>query len=186
MSIKSKEIKLIGTERIVTNPKNANKHSKEHWKKIPGSLYLISSKGRIRNIKRTTCQKPELNKDGYHLYNIHGRKHQAHRLVADAFIGGLEKDLVVNHIDFVRSNNNVENLEICTVKENAQHSANGGRYTKYGMTNNNCKYDDIIILTIRTMIMSGFGDTKISKMYEMPRKYINDIKLGKIRSANKI
>ena len=133
-----------------------------------------------------TCQKPELTKDGYHMYNVHGKKHQAHRLVAQAFIGQIGIGLVVNHIDFSRSNNSVENLQICTVKENAQHSAKSGRYKKYGSANNNCKYDDIKILTIRTLIMSGFGDTKISKMYGMPRKYINDIKLGKIRSENKI
>ena len=46
-----------------------------------------------------------------------------HRAVAMAFLERVPGKDYVNHIDFNKSNNNVENLEWCTQKENISHSA---------------------------------------------------------------
>lgn len=52
---------------------------------------------------------------------------RVHRLVAIAFIPNQTELPNINHIDFDRTNNRVENLEWCTQKGNLQHSANHGR-----------------------------------------------------------
>ena len=47
---------------------------------------------------------------------------QVHRLVAEAFIPKKKGKNIVNHLDFDRKNNKVENLEWCSQKENVRWS----------------------------------------------------------------
>ena len=80
--------------------------------------------------------KGSLDRDGYRvvfLYiNKRRRIHAVHRLVARAFLG--EKPTPkhqVNHINGIRSDNRVENLEYLTSRENTLHGwARGRKHSK--------------------------------------------------------
>ena len=114
-----------------------NEHA-EIWKDISGyeGVYQISNIGRVRKTKNRKDGLPGNqflymaktdNGNGYDYITLHKngtrKNHYIHRLVASAFIENPQKKNCVNHIDYNRKNNNVDNLEWCTCKENIRHSA---------------------------------------------------------------
>lgn len=96
----------------------------EQWRKIKGyENYEVSSLGRIR--KGDKFYQPINN--GYNYLSVGLRKdgikkrYYIHRLVADAFIDNFENKKEVNHIDGIRINNQLSNLEWVTRSENHYH-----------------------------------------------------------------
>lgn len=122
----------------------------ETWKEIEGyeNLYEVSNLGRIRSLgricntkdgatqkKRARILTQEITIHGYcrvRLYDSNGKaKHCAvHRLVASAFIGSISEDMQINHINEIKTDNRVENLEICTPKQNCNHGTRNIRLSK--------------------------------------------------------
>ena len=66
--------------------------------------------------------KGTLDKAGYVIYSFTEGKRKGHRLVAETFIPNPNNLRCVNHINEIKSDNRVENLEWCDIKHNTQHS----------------------------------------------------------------
>jgi len=110
--------------------------------------YEVSNLGRVRasvNAKikgvkpgRIICQRKD--DKGYPRTNFwHNRKQtqiRVHILVAEAFIAPRKDGMTVNHIDGIKDNNRLDNLEYLSAFENSRHSyrlANlQGKYSAYG------------------------------------------------------
>ena len=118
------------------------KMKEEIWKPIKGYYGLeVSNQGRVRRTKHTNkgnigkykdklpyILKTSNDKDGYVLVTLseNGKNFHArmHRLVAETFIPNTENKPQVNHINGIKNDNRVENLEWSTRSENIRHRIN--------------------------------------------------------------
>ena len=106
----------------------------ETWKWIPGyeGLYKISNLGRVFSCRsnRYLCRKVyddtyvqiTLFKDGKN------KDVYVHRLVAEAFLPNPDNLRCVNHKDFNKNHNAVENLEWVSHLDNYRHAKQGGHF----------------------------------------------------------
>lgn len=116
-----------------------------NWKSIKGfDGYQVNEFGDVRSVDRVitrgngrpltvkgTNLMQRINKDGYHMVQLQskGKKHIkfVHRLVWVAFNGEIPKcnengeKLEIGHVDGDSHNNSLDNLYLCTHKENCQH-----------------------------------------------------------------
>lgn len=104
---------------------------KENWKPIKGYElnYEVSDMGNVRNKKTKKIIVGDKNNVGYRrvtLYTPIKKRFFVHRLVAYHFCHGYKEDLVVNHKDGNKLNNNFNNLEWVTRKENMRHAVDTG------------------------------------------------------------
>lgn len=116
----------------------------EEWKPIEktNNTYYVSNLGRVKSMDRVVYYSdgrkrrfpgkpitPTKNKHGYlqvYIGSLTNQTQLVHRLVAKAFIKNNSSGDCINHIDGDKTNNNVENLEWCSIKENTHHALRTG------------------------------------------------------------
>lgn len=164
----------------------------EVWKDIEGyeGLYQISNLGRVKSLERKIKRRNDriqtvkerilklnLNKEGYHTVKLHkkgkGKTYLVHRLVANTFITNPDNKLEVNHINGVKNDNNVNNLEWNTRKENMRHAVDNRLHDQKGSKSNTAKLTEEQVLEIMD---SNSTCRALAKMYGVNKSTINRIK----------
>lgn len=171
---------------------------KEIWRPIPSfDGYEASNLGKIRSTFKVILKangetytrqpkilKPALNKSGYMrgAISIDGfmRSFMVHRLIAEAFIPNPENKETVNHINGIKTDNRVENLEWNTRSENCQHSFDIGlQKPKRGELNGSAKLTDADVLAIRAHAANSgkrfYGRKELAEKYGVSVAHIKDI-----------
>ena len=152
----------------------------EKWKQVEGFPgYEISNFGRVKsshyfNGTNERILRHRLSR-GYCTVILVGTEKkyckQVHRLVGLAFIDNPEDKPTINHMDGVKTNNHVDNLEWATRKENHKHAAENGLMAS-GERNGNSKLTAQDVINIRGMDES---QRKIADMFGVSHVLIGNI-----------
>ena len=167
----------------------------ENWKDIKGyeNLYQISDFGNVKsiekksngtrgriNIRHSINHKPFLTKKGYNTVKLrkngHSKSFLVHRLVAINFIPNIHNKSQVNHINSIKTDNSVTNLEWCTASENLIHSFKNGTHNIKGEKNPSSKITNNDAEDIRK---SNESIKELSKKYKISEVSVRKVKLYK-------
>ena len=151
---------------------------KEFFKDILGyeGIYQVSNFGRVKSLERyAKCKgggirpikekilKPSITRGGYlqvGLYNGKRKPFKIHKLVAMAFLNhkpcGMK--LVVDHRDFARQNNKMDNLRIITHRENSnqKHIKSSSQYIGVSWEKRDKKWRSSICIKGREKYLGRF------------------------------
>lgn len=165
----------------------------EEWKVIADFPdYSISNMGNIKSRRPWNTQKnraltperimnPHLTHYGYRAVRLCRDDKQLdkfiHRLVMEAFVGACPVDQEVNHIDGVKTNNRIYNLEYVTYGQQRQHAYDMGLQKKGG-DKWNAILDANKVIEIRGLLGKITG-RRIAEIYGVSPCTICDIKKGR-------
>lgn len=122
--------------------------------------YKVSNFGNVLNVKTGRVLRVRLNDCGYNrvsfLVNGKCKNYLVHRLVALQFIPNSRELSSVNHVDFNRLNNRVDNLEWINHEDNVKYSWQNQRFTR--------KLDNDIADQIRSS-KAGFSQKELARKF---------------------
>lgn len=164
----------------------------ELWKQLARweGIYEISNYGRVKRVDGNNCAKVghimgTSLVNGYPVVRLRykGRteRNTVHSHVAESFIGPRPLGMQINHINGIRNDNRLENLEYCTPAQNIQHSFDvlkRQRKGAVGEANGKSKLMPEDVVTIRQLYAEGGrSQQSIADTYGITQNMVSKIVL---------
>lgn len=176
------------------------KMTEEIWKPVErfDSYVEVSNLGRARRTERPLTYKDgrngilpagllrgSLGKNGYYTISYGHKKILLHRIVAEAFLEPPSNKFAtqtVNHINGIKTDNRIENLEWATYKHNNDHARKSRLNNQCGENTNFSKYSDQLVCALKN-VHSEYSPTaeKLAELFNMPISTVRDILTGRSR-----
>lgn len=156
-------------------------------------FYEVSDRGNVRRVFggkgaiKGRILKTRLTKDGYVKYMLYSgtklikpKAFLAHRLVIEAFVRKLSETDEVDHLNMIRDDNQLANLEIVTRTENAIRSFSSGkrnmvRGSRQGLSVTN----EETVYLIKKLLKEGRKQNSLAKEFGLSVSLLNRIARGK-------
>lgn len=152
--------------------------------------YYISKCGKVLSIKKyhstnIRILKPQTNTWGYNHVHLNNKFKTVHRLVLSTFIPNINNLREVNHINGIKSDNRLDNLEWISSSENSLHALKNGLQKptkpwlgKFGKLHHNHKKVGQYDLN-GNLINIFYGCHEAGRMLNLDYRFISDICLNK-------
>lgn len=152
--------------------------SDEIWRPVPGHEgYDVSSFGRVRSwhargklghLRRTQpVLRPTFpNHKGYLRMTFGPKNVVVHNLVLTAFVGPRPDGMQAGHLNGIKTDNRIENLQWVSPKENARHKLVHGTGTR-GERVNTAKLTEGDVVLIRRLVGFGVRRKTLERAYKM-------------------
>lgn len=160
------------------------------WEPVVGyeGQYAVSNKGKVKVLQSSqarrvgTIFRGSPNNLGYPMVKLSGKKRimkAVHSIVTEAFLGKRPYKFVVNHKDFDKTNNRLENLEYTTYKGNYHHSyASNVAAMPRGEASYRSKLKEQQVLEIKIGLENGETSPNLARQYGVATTTIKSIKQG--------
>lgn len=145
--------------------------------------YFITECGKIFSSKSGKYLKTFI-KNGYEIITIRRKHYKIHRLIAIAFIDNPNNKRYINHINGIKNDNRIENLEWCTPQENTKHAIETGLFIPHLFENNVFKGSKNGMSRSITQMKNNVT-INIFPCIADAMRWVNDNNLGSGKSINK-
>lgn len=146
-------------------------------------LYSVCPAGHVRSHRNRKWLRVAVASHGYeNVILFHdGRKKGmlVHRLVYAAHVGPVPPRMDINHINGVKTDNRVGNLEVLTRKENMAHAVRIGIYSSKGEAHGGARLTDAGVLDILARRAKGERVKDIASIYGVRPSHVGSVLHGR-------
>ena len=142
------------------------------------SNYSCDEFGNIYSPKK--CLKQTLHHTGYLVVSVFNNKikkqYRAHRFIYECVTGEIPKDKVIDHIDGIKTNNALSNLQVLTSGSNTRKARLAKDWGQPGQDNPKAKLNNENAFNLFKDLEKGLSNTELGIKYNLHSRYVSLIR----------